>query len=349
MSIAFICVVIIAICIYVLGILTDKYFVPSLDVISSKLRLSSDVSGATLMAIGSSAPELAIALIALIRPGGHTDVGIGTIVGSALFNVLVITGASAIARPLVVKWTIITRDVFVYVLSVILLIWAIGDGKITGGEAITLILVYVIYVIGLIVMSRARDADDHADELVDVEDLLGIEDNSEKINIVDWALGKILGDPKSKFVNTFILSVVMISFISWCLVESGIALADVIGVPPVVVALTILAPGTSVPDMISSIVVAKQGRGAMSVANAVGSNIFDILIGLGLPWLLMLFAGVGFITIGIAGISQSTWLLLGSVFVLYLFILSKGRLSRFEGYILVLLYVGYVLWMYFGW
>ena len=67
--------------VYLLAVLTDSFFIVSLDEISSRLKLPSDVAGATLMAVGSSAPELAIALIALLRPGGHSDVGIGTIVG----------------------------------------------------------------------------------------------------------------------------------------------------------------------------------------------------------------------------------------------------------------------------
>ena len=75
------CLASIMIAVYLLAILTDRYFIVSLDEISSRLRLSNDVAGATLMAMGSSAPELAIALIALVKTGGHGDVGIGTIVG----------------------------------------------------------------------------------------------------------------------------------------------------------------------------------------------------------------------------------------------------------------------------
>ena len=81
----------------ILAVITDRFFIPSLDAISTRLKLSDEVAGASLMAMGSSAPELAIALMALFSGGGqHSDVGIGTIVGSAVFNILVITGVSAV-------------------------------------------------------------------------------------------------------------------------------------------------------------------------------------------------------------------------------------------------------------
>ena len=132
----------IAAAVYLLAILTDGYFIVSLDEISARMKLSNDVAGATLMAMGSSAPELAIAMIALLRPGDYSDVGIGTIVGSALFNILVITGASAIARPLRITWTIVTRDVVVYIASVGLLLWAFSDNQINFFEAVVFIVFY---------------------------------------------------------------------------------------------------------------------------------------------------------------------------------------------------------------
>ena len=156
----------------------------------------------------------------------------------------------------------------------------------------------------------------------------------------------ILGDPRSDFLRAFIASIVLISVLSWILVESGIAFASALGISPVIVALTILAGGTSVPDMISSIVVARQGRGDMAGANAVGSNVFDILIGLGLPWLIVILSGPGTISVGTEGLLNSTWLLLGSVAILYIFMLTKRTLSRVEGVFLIGTYVAYVAWMY---
>jgi len=89
--------------------------------------------------------------------------------------------------------------------------------------------------------------------------------------LVDQMFSILVGNPRSQYLRCFVVSIILISAISWVLVEGGITLANAVGVPPVIVALTILAPGTSVPDMISSVVVAKQGRGGMAVANAVAT------------------------------------------------------------------------------
>ena len=111
-------------------------------------------------------------------------------------------------------------------------------------------------------------------------------------------------------------------------------------------ALTILAAGTSVPDMFASIMVARQGRGEMAISNAVGSNIFDILVGLGLPWLLALLFLGDRITIGTEGLWTSALVLLGTVVLLFVFLTTNRRLSRREGWILVGVYVAYVAWVW---
>ncbi len=346
-----VCVVAISVAVYLLAILTDRYFIVSLDEISARMKLSSDVAGATLMAMGSSAPELAIALIALMRPGGYADVGIGTIVGSALFNILVITGASAIAKPLRITWAIVTRDVLVYCGSVALLLWAFSDNRIDMTEAIIFIGFYAVYVGGLIWWSKSRALGDSERLNNREKESQATSGNNLLVNVTVWfdkLFFALMGNPRTEYLRAFLISIGLISMISWVLVESGISLANAVGVPPVIVALTILAPGTSVPDMISSIVVAKQGRGGMAVANAVGSNIFDILIGLGLPWLLIILSGRKYIEVMAAGITTSTWLLLGSVLVLYVFMVTRRRLGRKEGYVLVVGYIVYVIWMYIG-
>ena len=107
---------------YLLAIICDRYFVVSLDKIAIKLKMNSDMAGATLMAVGSSAPEFFVSLMALFRPGNEA-LGAGTIVGSALFNILVIIGASAIVRKAFIAWQPIIRDTIFYSLSILLLLY----------------------------------------------------------------------------------------------------------------------------------------------------------------------------------------------------------------------------------
>jgi Ca2+/Na+ antiporter len=276
-------------------------------------------------------------------------VGIGAIVGSALFNVLVITGASAIARPLKIEWPIVTRDVIVYSMSLALLLWAFWDSSISLFEALMFILFYGGYILILYIWSKNYEPDEDAAEIVErmIEKERVDTNPLRRVNqIIDRVFAVLTGDIRESVARTFVVSILIITTMSWVLVEAGIALAGALNIPPVIVALTILAAGTSLPDTISSVVVAKQGRGDMAVSNAVGSNIFDILIGLGLPWLIVLVGGAGHIDVGAEGLLTSTFTLVASVFILYILMLTKMTLSRREGIGLILLYLTYVIWAF---
>ncbi|MCI5226314.1 MAG: hypothetical protein D3918_06545 [Candidatus Electrothrix sp. AX2] len=357
------------IAIYILAIMTDEYFVPSLDYISHLLNLPHNVAGASLMAVGSSAPELAIALTALFQGNGeHSDVGIGTIVGSAVFNILVITGASALVRPAKITLSVVIRDCLFYVLSIGLLLITFFDGKIYPLEAFSFLLVYVGYLIILYKWNAwfPEETGEVGTEEQPSSPLNGNSANSAKsaedkqrsilATLNHWTaqmLGFFAGKVEQSYLRVFLVSIAVIVGLSWILVKSVIVFGDATNIPPVIVALTLLAAGTSAPDMISSMIVARQGRGDMAVANAVGSNIFDILIGLGLPWLLamgigMMNGGSVFVEVGTADLLNSTLVLLGTVFILFIFLYTQRTLSRIEGGILIALYIIYVLWIALG-
>jgi Ca2+/Na+ antiporter len=139
-----------------------------------------------------------------------------------------------------------------------------------------------------------------------------------------------------------------VAAISWVLVDQAVLFAETIGIPPIIVALTILAGGTSVPDMISSIIVARQGRGDMAISNAVGSNIFDILVGLGLPWLIVLLFRQPTVHVGTEDLWLSTIILFSTVILLFVFLSTERKLSRKEGITLLAVYAIYVLWTWLG-
>ena len=148
-----------------------------------------------------------------------------------------------------------------------------------------------------------------------------------------------------KYYLTFIISILIIAGLSWVLVESAIKMSAILGIPEAIVALTVLAIGTSVPDTISSVIVAKQGRGGMAISNAIGSNIFDILIGLGVPWLVFLAINGGTIPVSTENLYGSVVLLFATVFVIFfLFILRRWKIGHKSGYFLIILYVLYLIW-----
>jgi Ca2+/Na+ antiporter len=129
------------------------------------------------------------------------------------------------------------------------------------------------------------------------------------------------------------------------MVESAVYAAEYLHVSPAIVALTILAAGTSVPDLLSSVIVAKRGRGDMAISNAVGSNIFDILFGLGVPWLVVSAWRGQAVAVSTENLLASVFLLFATVVaVLFILILRKWKIGTKSGVILVAVYVGYLVY-----
>ena len=144
------------------------------------------------------------------------------------------------------------------------------------------------------------------------------------------------------------MSIVAIAIASYFLVEQLIHAADILSINPTFLALTVLAAGTSLPDLISSIIVAKQGRGDMAVANAIGSNIFDILFALGVPWLPYILINGGNIEVSNENLSSSIILLFATVVaIIALLVIRKWRIGSRSGFLLIALYIAYVSYIVF--
>lgn len=309
--------------------------------------MSHDMAGATLMAIGSSAPELFVAIIAIFKPGGHAEIGIGTIVGSALFNLLVIVGAVGIVKKSVLAWQPVVRDLGFYVLSIGVLFYVLQNGSVSIWEAASFLVLYAVYIFAVVNWKKWFNYVALDDDPEDEED----EPKKGFMKIFmpfDWLLSIIFPRPKYYFV-IFFISIAFIGALCWVLVESAIIISDALEIPELVIAMTVLAVGTSVPDMMSSVIVAKQGRGGMAVSNGIGSNIFDILIGLGLPWMVKSYLVDSGIAINIDDLDRSILLLFVSVLLmLFVLILRKWRLGQGIGLIFILIYIAYVLFEIFS-
>jgi len=328
---------------YLLAKVIESYFIDSLDKIAAKLKMSSDAAGATLMAAGSSAPELFIALFAVFRPGNHEAIGIGNIVGSALFNVLAITGAVAVVKKAQIAWQAVVRDLVFYAVAVLLLIILFKDGKVEWTDAALFIGIYFIYIVVVVLWKKMYvDPNEEKQEIKKKIDKSGF---IKKITSpFDFVLDKIFPSP-GKHYAVFFISILIIAALSWVLVESAIGIAHILNISEAVIAVTVLAVGTSVPDFISSVVVSKQGRGGMAISNVIGSNIFDILIGLGLPLLLIILISGENISLQVDNLDMSAWFLLASVVVLFgLFMINKWNVNKKMGVFLILLYIAYIVW-----
>ena len=380
-----------------LAVVCDDYFVPSLEQITTKLKMNSDVAGATFMAAGSSAPELFTSVIGVFI--AKSDIGLGTIVGSAVFNILFIVaicGLFAGTALHLAPWPLL-RDCTSYLLSIGALIAVSYDKKVYWYEAVVLVTMYLMYVVimyfntslegcferltginkGETDIERSGRGSDEEQSLSrgdpgDGEETLSPTGATEEVKIIDqsdespfsmpqgfvsrvlWILALpvaflfyvTIPDCRREkwekwYLVSFFVTVVWIALLSYVLVWMVSIIGFTLGIPDVIMGLTFMAAGSSVPDGISSLIVARQGDGDMAVSNTVGSNVFDILLCLGLPWLLKTTAVDlgGYVVVLSGSIIYTSASLLGTVFVtITLVVANKWHLNKCLGMAFLVLY-----------
>lgn len=168
------------------------------------------------------------------------------------------------------------------------------------------------------------------------------------LSYLDEGLKKIFIDldvHPQYFKRVFIESLVAIALLSWVMVEIAIRMSNILGIPEAFIALTIVAVGTSIPDLTASVFMAKKGRGGMAIADALGSNIFDILFGFGVPWLVYTVITQKALVISTENLRGSVLLLMATVVVIvFLLVLKHFKIGRSVGVILIACYVGYIVY-----
>jgi sodium/potassium/calcium exchanger 5 len=345
-----------------LAIVCDDYFVTSLEDISEALKLSPDVAGATFMAAGSSAPELFTSLMGVFAV--KNDVGIGTIVGSAVFNLCCIIGGTALFTPftLVIDWKPITRDSFFYGLSIAAMIYVLKDGIVTLYEATFLVICYCLYVLVMYFNESLMSCISKACNEVENEKEEEEKEEEEEEDEDDAPIAKAVARPlnlifevtipncslphnKNKYLLTFFASIIWIGVLSYFMVTWASKLGCIWNIHPAIMGVTVLAAGTSVPDAIGSLLVARDGQGDMAVSNAIGSNVFDILLGLGLPWMLsgLIFPTSGGVPVDAEALMPLSIILIGTLGAVYVVALLSGfRLTKCVGLIFFSFYFIFV-------
>ncbi|XP_019872937.1 sodium/potassium/calcium exchanger 4-like [Aethina tumida] len=388
-----------------LAIVCDDYFVPAIKNFCDALNMSEDIAGATFMATASSSPELFINCVGTFVTQG--DLGVGTIVGSAVFNILAVPACCGLFGNMVLdlEWWPISRDSFMYGLSVILLIVFLRDGKIFFNEALTLVVVYIGYILlmyfnkslrkgahslvakfrrpkyykeiidekhPLLFKDKNGNAKGFETDILETElTLQDCEDLEESTKIWEWPSEEstssqiwwVLTWPISFILYTvtpdcrkhprlsaftFIICIFWIGGTSYMVAWLITVVGDTLDIPDSVMGLTFLAAGTSVPEAVSSVIVTNQGFGSMGISSSIGSNTFDILLCLGLPWLIKTafypkVPGQHWIKINSSGLNYSALSLLSTLVLLYLSIaLNKFKLDWKVGLICLLTYIGFL-------
>ena len=411
-----------------LAVVCDNYFVLSLYHICSRLRMAKDVAGATFMAIGSSAPTLFIAVVSIFFTDNAGDVGLGTVVGSTIFNTLFIVAICAMAAttPLTVSTWPLMRDAFVYSLGTFTLVFTVRDRRVFWWEAIIFVFIYAFYIVIMYFnrplskfFYRLTDSACQTYETVrdDLEqssaDFLASPRNTEKqqreyhklktqrdlekeklfqqqqqeedmsdddtytaeleqfenkqqsplripegvANKITWLLGfpvfflfYITIPPCCKkrwaewYLVTFSMSVLWMGLLSYVLVWMVCIIGYTFDIPDCIMGMTFLAAGSSIPDVMASVIVVRQGSADMAISNAIGSNVFDMLC-LGVPWLMKTaFIEPGEpVLIQSQSIMVSAMLLIGSiVFTVIAIHLNDWKLDFKLGIVFLLVYIVFI-------
>ena len=289
--------------------------------LAAVLGISPLVIGLTVVAFGTSSPELAVSVKSALS--GHANIALGNVVGSNIFNVLFILGLSALIVPLVVSQQLVRLDVpLMIALSVIVLILSL-DENFSRAEGIMLVVGLAIYIWFLIYQSRR--------ETIAVKDEYDKEFVTERHVKGNWIknIGLVLG------------GLVLLVFGSRWLVDSAVSFAKYLGVSELVIGLTIVAAGTSLPEVVTSVIAAIRGERDIAVGNVVGSNIFNIMGVLGFASII---APTG-IKVSTAVIGFDIPVMIAVALACLPIFFTGGVISRQEGALLLGYYVAYTLYL----
>ena len=295
---------------------------------ASKLALSFGISplvvGLTIVAFGTSAPELAVSVGAVLD--GRTDIAIGNVEGSNIFNVLFILGLSALIVPLVVNIQLIRQEVPIMVGASVLLL-ALGiDGSLSWMDGAILFGLMLAYTVFLVVQSRRETKaaqDEYAQEVQPA--VQGAWDSKLPVQLLLIAAG--------------LVALVLGS--DW-LVTASVTFAKAMGVSDLVIGLTIVAAGTSMPEVATSITAAIKGERDIAVGNVVGSNTFNILGCLGLSGLVSGEAGLA---MSQALMNFDIWVMLAVALACLPVFMTGREIARWEGGVFIVYYGAYVIYL----
>lgn len=282
--------------------------------VAERLHVPQLVIGLTIVAMGTSMPELCVSVVSALR--GTPDLAVGNVVGSNIFNALLIVGAAALVAPMTIMRSTVFKDIpFALVASVILLMMCQNDWVITRLDGLVLLILFVVFMVLTVrgaVSGRKPKADAPQEDLCAKQPMKGW------LSVL-WivvGLGALIGGS-----NLF--------------VGGATEVARALHVSDAVIGLTIVAGGTSLPELATSVVAAKKGKSGIAIGNVLGSNVLNILFILGLT---------GVITpMHIEGITNNDlYMVIISTILLWFFSFTKYTIERWEGAVLLVVFGGYM-------
>lgn len=293
---------------FVLLVKGADWFVDGASGIAAKLHIPQLVIGLTIVAMGTSAPEAAVSISAALK--GSADITIGNIVGSNILNVWVILGlASCIVPIAVAKSTILVDTPFMILISAVLLLLG-WDGSVSLLDGIILILLFLGYLGYMLYMAQKGNME---------------EEPGKDLKLWQALLYTAVG-------------LVLIVLGANVAVEAASALARIFGLSERFIGLTVVALGTSLPELFTSVTAARKGNADIAIGNIVGSNIFNILFVVGLSAIIVPVPFAGNFRIDMIVAIAASWMLL-------IFAATKKKLVRWHGVVMLLGYAAYFLYL----
>ena len=293
---------------FVLLIKGADLFVDGASSVAAKLKVPSLIIGLTVVSIGTSLPEAAVSVSASLS--GNNSISLGNVIGSNIFNLLMVVGVSSAILPIVTDRDMLKRDMPINIGITVLLGILLFDGHLSRLEALLLLLLLVAYMF-LLIRSALKNR---------VE--------AEETKVLSWA----------KSIVFIVLGMAAIIGGGQLVVNSAKTIAMALGMSETLVGLTVVAIGTSLPELVTSVVAARKGDSGIAMGNVIGSNLFNILFILGM-------AGVIKPLTADAAFFIDTGILLGISALMLLFAFTKRKISRVEGITCVLIYVAYTAYI----
>lgn len=290
--------------------------------VAKRFGISDLVIGLTIVAFGTSAPELMVSLVSSIK--GSAQLAIGNVVGSNIFNILMIVGLTAVVMPIKVQKNTITNEIPLVLLSSLALVACASDivldggvGNVIGrGDGILLLLFFTIFMRYTFSIAKSSG-----------------EESGEQIKLM----------PIWKSLLFIVLGLAGLIVGGQLFVDGASGIARSLGVSESVIGLTLVAGGTSLPELATSLVAAVKKKPGIAIGNVIGSNLFNIFLVLGAS------ATVTPLPLGNIGISDMLMLVVSSVlFWAAGWFFKDKTITRIEGAIMVALYVGYIWWLISG-
>ncbi len=284
------------------------FFVDGSSSVAKLLKIPSVIIGLTIVSIGTSLPEAAVSITASLQ--GSYDLSIANVAGSNMFNFLMVVGASAIICPFLIDKMIMKRDFPICIGLTVLLAFMLIDNTLSRIEAAILFILFIAYIL-LLVKSALNNREEQGEDYKILPPL------QSALFILFGAAGIILGGQLT--------------------VNSATFFAKAFGMSELLIGLTIVAVGTSLPELVTSVIAARKGESEIALGNVVGSSIFNILFILGMSGIVHPLSCDPNALIDIV-------ILIAVCAVMYLVCITDKKATRSEGVVCVLLYVIYVIY-----